>query len=57
VEDNILFYTVLFRNLLPRYERMDFTSPTSAYMLFRVTKVRAYFSSAFFLLKRSKSSL
>lgn len=39
IEDNLLFYTVLFQELLPRLHRMDFTSPQSAYMLFRVTKV------------------
>lgn len=39
IEDNLLFYTVLFQEFLPRVYRMDLTSPQSAYMLFRVTKV------------------
>ncbi|XP_070204536.1 sphingomyelin phosphodiesterase 4-like isoform X2 [Littorina saxatilis] len=39
IEDNLLFYTVLFQELLPRLHRMDFSSPQSAYMLYRLTKV------------------
>ncbi|XP_076452216.1 sphingomyelin phosphodiesterase 4-like [Babylonia areolata] len=39
VEDNLLFYSVLFLELFPRLSRMDFTSPHSAYVLFRLTKV------------------
>ncbi|CAG7838245.1 unnamed protein product [Allacma fusca] len=37
--DNILFYTVLFRQMLPRCLRVDLTSPKNALMLFRTTKV------------------
>ncbi|KAK7506108.1 hypothetical protein BaRGS_00002830 [Batillaria attramentaria] len=36
IEDNLLFYTVLFQEFVPRVYRMDLTSPQSAYMLFRV---------------------
>ncbi|XP_041347976.1 sphingomyelin phosphodiesterase 4-like [Gigantopelta aegis] len=39
IEDNLLFYTVLFQRFLPRVYRFDLTSYQSANMLFRVTKV------------------
>lgn len=39
VVDNLLFYTAIFHQTLPRLFRMDMTSPHNAYMLFRITKV------------------
>ncbi|XP_055861678.1 sphingomyelin phosphodiesterase 4-like isoform X2 [Biomphalaria glabrata] len=39
VEDNLLFYTVLTAEFIPRIYRMDLTSPYSAYMVFRVSKI------------------
>ncbi|XP_074641623.1 sphingomyelin phosphodiesterase 4-like [Tubulanus polymorphus] len=37
--DNLLFYTGLFQEFLPRLFRLDLSSPKNAYMLYRVTKV------------------
>ncbi|XP_067137470.1 sphingomyelin phosphodiesterase 4 [Centruroides vittatus] len=39
ISENLLFYTTIFQQLLPRFLRMELTSPKNAYMLFRVTKV------------------
>ncbi|KAH9525824.1 sphingomyelin phosphodiesterase 4, neutral membrane (neutral sphingomyelinase-3) [Bulinus truncatus] len=39
VVDNLLFYTVLTAEFIPRIYRMDLTSPYSAYMVFRVSKI------------------
>ncbi|XP_046543533.1 sphingomyelin phosphodiesterase 4-like isoform X2 [Haliotis rubra] len=39
IEDNLLFYTVMFQHFLPRVFRLDLSSPQCAYMLYRVTKV------------------
>ncbi|XP_048241169.1 sphingomyelin phosphodiesterase 4-like isoform X2 [Haliotis rufescens] len=39
IEDNLLFYTVMFKHFLPRVFRLDLSSPQCAYMLYRVTKV------------------
>ena len=39
ITDNLLFYTVLFQEFLPRVFRMDLSSAKNAYMMFRVTKV------------------
>jgi len=39
VLDNLLFYTVLTSELLPRIHRMDLTSPYSGYMVYRVSRI------------------
>ncbi|RUS72682.1 hypothetical protein EGW08_019563, partial [Elysia chlorotica] len=39
VEDNLLFYTVLTSEFIPRVFRMDLTSPHSAYMVYRVSRI------------------
>ncbi|KAK3745202.1 hypothetical protein RRG08_012386 [Elysia crispata] len=39
VEDNLLFYTVLTSQFIPRVFRMDLTSPYSAYMVYRVSRI------------------
>ncbi|GFO47904.1 sphingomyelin phosphodiesterase 4, partial [Plakobranchus ocellatus] len=39
VEDNLLFFTVLTSEFIPRIYRMDLTSPYSAYMVYRVSRV------------------
>ncbi|KDR21935.1 Sphingomyelin phosphodiesterase 4 [Zootermopsis nevadensis] len=39
IAENVLSYTVIFRQLLPRFKRLDLTTPKNAHMLFRVTKV------------------
>ena len=39
VADNLLFYTILFQEFLPRVFRMDLCAAKNAYMLFRVSKV------------------
>ena len=39
IGDNLLFYTVLLQEFLPRVFRMDLSAPKNAYMLFRVSKV------------------
>lgn len=36
----MLFYTLLFQQVIKRFLRMDFNCPQNAYMLHRVTKVR-----------------
>ncbi|GFN85556.1 sphingomyelin phosphodiesterase 4 [Plakobranchus ocellatus] len=39
VEDNLLFFTVLTSEFIPRIYRMDLTSPYSAYMVYRVSRI------------------
>ncbi|ESO95394.1 hypothetical protein LOTGIDRAFT_232075 [Lottia gigantea] len=39
IEDNLLFYTVLFQDFLPRVYRLDLTCLNNSYMIYRVTKV------------------
>ncbi|GFS16203.1 sphingomyelin phosphodiesterase 4 [Elysia marginata] len=39
VEDNLLFYTVLTSEFIPRVFRMDLTSPYSTYMVYRVSRI------------------
>ncbi|PSN42218.1 hypothetical protein C0J52_11255 [Blattella germanica] len=39
IAENLLSYTVIFRQLLPRFMRLDLATPKNAHMLFRVTKV------------------
>ncbi|XP_063239013.1 sphingomyelin phosphodiesterase 4 [Bacillus rossius redtenbacheri] len=39
VAQNLLAYTAVFRQLLPRFSRVDLAMPKNAYMLYRVTKV------------------
>ncbi|XP_035218797.1 sphingomyelin phosphodiesterase 4-like isoform X2 [Stegodyphus dumicola] len=39
VNENILFYTSIFQQVLRRFLRMDLNCPKNAYMLFRLTKV------------------
>jgi sphingomyelin phosphodiesterase 4 len=42
IAENLLSYTVIFRQLLPRFTRLDLATPKNAHMLFRVTKVWKY---------------
>lgn len=39
VAHNLLAYTAIFQQLLPRFMRTDLVAPKNALMLFRVTKV------------------
>ncbi|KAJ8681355.1 hypothetical protein QAD02_017142 [Eretmocerus hayati] len=39
VANNLLAYTAIFQQLLPRFMRTDLVAPKNAHMLFRVTKV------------------
>ncbi|XP_043200088.1 sphingomyelin phosphodiesterase 4-like isoform X2 [Amphibalanus amphitrite] len=39
VAENLLFYVTIFRQLLPRLQRMELTVPKYAYMVFRLAKV------------------
>ncbi|XP_023727269.1 sphingomyelin phosphodiesterase 4 isoform X8 [Cryptotermes secundus] len=39
IAENLLSYTIIFKQLLPRFTRLDLTTPKNAHMLFRVTKV------------------
>ncbi|KAL7294296.1 hypothetical protein TKK_0012311 [Trichogramma kaykai] len=39
VANNLLSYTAIFQQLLPRFLRTDLVAPKNAHMLFRVTKV------------------
>lgn len=41
VANNLLAYTAIFQQLLPRFMRTDLVAPKNALMLFRVTKVLA----------------
>lgn len=38
VANNLLAYTAIFQQLLPRFMRTDLVAPKNALMLFRVTK-------------------
>ena len=40
IVDNLLTYTGLFAELIPRFLRMDLSSPKKALMVYRVAKVR-----------------
>lgn len=42
VAENLLAYTVIFQQLIPRFSRVDLISPKYSLMLFRVFKVRIY---------------
>jgi sphingomyelin phosphodiesterase 4 len=42
IAENLLSYSVIFRQLLPRFTRLDLATPKNAHMLFRVTKVWRY---------------
>ncbi|XP_017772649.1 PREDICTED: sphingomyelin phosphodiesterase 4 isoform X2 [Nicrophorus vespilloides] len=39
IAENLLVYVVIFQQLLPRFARVDLSSPKNAQMLFRLTKV------------------
>lgn len=39
IDDNLLFYTVIFRQLIPRFMRLDLSSSINSFLLFRVVKV------------------
>ncbi|XP_059146024.1 sphingomyelin phosphodiesterase 4-like [Physella acuta] len=39
VEENLLFYTALLSDFIPRVFRMDLSSPYSAYMVYRVSRI------------------
>jgi hypothetical protein len=39
IANNLLAYTAIFQQLLPRFMRTDLIAPKNAHMLFRVTKV------------------
>ncbi len=39
VMENLLFYTTLLQDVLPRFFRLDLAMPKNAYMLFRLSKV------------------
>jgi len=39
IADNLLSYTVIFQEILPRFGRLDLSTPKNASMLFRVAKV------------------
>lgn len=43
VANNLLAYTAVFQQLLPRFMRTDLVAPKNALMLFRVTKARHFF--------------
>lgn len=45
VANNLLAYTAIFQQLLPRFMRTDLVAPKNALMLFRVTKVCALLTS------------
>lgn len=49
IAENLLSYTVIFRQLLPRFTRFDLTTPKNAHMLFRVTKVWKCFVRRYFI--------
>ena len=40
IAENVVLYTAVLRQLLPRFFRMDLTASNNAYMLFRISKVR-----------------
>jgi len=39
IAENVVLYTAVLRQLLPRFFRMDLTASKNAYMLFRISKV------------------
>lgn len=39
IAENVLAYTVIFQQLLPRFTRVDLSSPKMSLMLYRLTKV------------------
>ncbi|KAJ8967233.1 hypothetical protein NQ317_007595 [Molorchus minor] len=39
IAENLLAYTVIFQQLLPRFGRVDLVSPKMSLMLYRITKV------------------
>ncbi|KAJ9593786.1 hypothetical protein L9F63_027571, partial [Diploptera punctata] len=39
IAENLLSYTVIFRQLLPRFKRLELATPKNSHMLFRITKV------------------
>lgn len=39
IAHNLLAYSAIFQQLLPRFMRTDLVAPKNALMLFRVTKV------------------
>lgn len=39
IADNLLAYVVIFQQLLPRFMRVDLSSPKNSHMLYRLTKV------------------
>lgn len=43
VANNLLAYTAVFQQLLPRFMRTDLVAPKNALMLFRVTKACTFF--------------
>lgn len=53
VAHNLLAYTAIFHQLLPRFMRTDLVAPKNALMLFRVTKVHILSLIYYFLLFRT----
>lgn len=41
IVENLFAYTIIFQQLIPRFARLDLTTPRNAHMLHRVTKVFA----------------
>lgn len=39
IAENLLSYTVIFQEMIPRFARLDLSTPKNANMLFRVSKV------------------
>ena len=39
IAENLLSYTVIFRQLLPRFKRLELATPKNSHMLFRITEV------------------
>lgn len=42
ISENLLAYTVIFQQLLPRFSRVDLASPKMSLMLYRLTKVTQF---------------
>ena len=42
IAENVVLYTAVLRQLLPRFFRMDLTSSKNAYILFKISKVRGF---------------
>ncbi|XP_033627089.1 sphingomyelin phosphodiesterase 4-like isoform X1 [Asterias rubens] len=55
ISSNLMFYTVLFQEFLPRAFRQDLTSPKNAIVLFRVAKVLAQSNLAMVLQEAERS--